>query len=271
MPKLILITGVSSGLGRAMAGEALARGHRVVGTVRHAEAGAAFEALAPGRALARRLDLADTGAIAPLVREVETSAGAIDAVVNNAGYGLEGAVEELSLPELRAQFEINVFAPVAMIQAVLPFMRARRRGHVLNVTSMGAVVTFPGLGAYHGSKFALQGLSDTLAAELEPFGIRVTSILPGVYRSDWGGRSLRGPERRMSEYEHLHDPSRREALAWGDPAALGRVVLDAIEMPEPPRRLPVGPTALAMIRDALAGFGAEIDRWQELAFADGEG
>jgi NAD(P)-dependent dehydrogenase (short-subunit alcohol dehydrogenase family) len=269
--KTILITGVSSGLGRAIAEATLARGHRVIGTVRDEAARLGFEQIAPGRAFGRILDVTDTAAIVPLVDAVEAEHGPIDVLVNNAGYGHRGVLEEVALKDLRQQFEVNVFGPVALIQAVLPGMRTRGSGHIVNVTSMGATVTFPGLGAYHGSKFALQGLGDTLAQEIAPFGIRVTSVQPGVYRSDWGGRSQSTSERRVAGYDWVFDPARTAGLAWGDPRALGQVVATAIDDDEPPLHLLVGPTALRMVRQQLASLSAEIDRWQKLSMADGEG
>ena len=269
--KTILITGVSSGLGRAIAEAALARGHRVVGTLREETARQGFEQLAPGLAVGRLLDVTNTAAIRPLVGAVETEHGPIDVLVNNAGYGHEGVLEEVGLDDLRRQFEVNVFAPVAMIQAVLPGMRARGRGHILNISSMGGTVTFPGLGAYHGSKFALQGLGDTLAQEVAPFGIRVTSVQPGLYRSDWGGRSLSRSTRVNPGYDWVFDPARRSGLAWGDPAALGRVVAEAIDTEDPPLHLLVGPTALKLVRQKLSALSAEIDRWEPLSTAGGEG
>ena len=269
--KTILITGVSSGLGRAVAQAALARGHRVVGTLRDEAARQGFERLEPGRAFGRLLDVTKTAAIGPLVAKVEAEHGPIDVLVNNAGYGHRGVLEEVALDDLRRQFDVNVFAPVALIQAVLPGMRARGRGHIVNMTSMGATVAFPGLGAYHGSKFALQGLGDALAEEVAPFGIRVTSVQPGVYRSDWGGRSLATSERRVAGYDWVFDPARTAGLVWGDPTALGRVVAEAIDLDHPPLHLLVGPTALRMVRDKLASLSAEIDHWEELSTAYGEG
>ncbi len=269
--KTVLITGVSSGLGRAVADAALARGHRVVGTLRDEATRQAFEQLAPGRAFGRLLDVTDTAAIAPLVGAVEAEHGSVDVLVNNAGYGHRGVLEEVTLADLRRQFEVNVFAPVALIQAVLPGMRARGAGHIVNMSSMGATVTFPGLGAYHGSKFALQGFSDTLAQEVLPFGIRVTSVQPGVYRSDWGGRSLATSERRIEGYDWAFDPARTAGLVWGDPAALGRVVVEAIDAKDPPLHLLVGPTAVRMVREKLFSLSAEINRWEELSMAGGEG
>ena len=165
MAKTFLITGVSSGFGRALAEAALNDGHRVIGTVRNEPDQQKFEALGKD-AHALILDVTDTQAIAPAVAEVEKTIGAIDVLVNNAGYGHEGILEESSIDDLRRQFEVNVFGAVAMIQAVLPFMRKRRAGHILNITSMGGIITLPGLSYYHGSKFALEGISESLGKEV---------------------------------------------------------------------------------------------------------
>ena len=267
--KTILITGVSSGLGRAMAEAALARGHRVVGTLRDEAQLANFEALAPGHALGRILDVTDTPAIAPLVQGVERDVGPIDVLVNNAGYGLRGVVEEFSLDALRRQFEVNLFAPVALTQAVLPFMRERRAGHIVDIASMGGMIAFPGLGAYHATKFALLGLGDALRQEVAPFGIEVTAVLPGVYRSDWGTRSQAHAERRIADYDAML--GEKMDIPWGDPTALGRVVVEAIEMETPPDHLLVGPFSLRMVRQRLAAWTNEIDRWEKLSEAGGEG
>lgn len=155
--KTLLITGASSGFGQALAREALDAGHRVVGTVRSEEARSALEAVAPGQAFGRLLDVTDLAAIEPTVAAIERDIGPLDVLVNSAGYGHEGILEESPLAEMRRQFEVNLFGAVAMIQAVLPYMRRRRRGHILNITSMGGYITMPGIAYYCGSKFALKG------------------------------------------------------------------------------------------------------------------
>lgn len=271
MSKTILITGVSSGLGRAMAEAALARGHLVVGTLRDETARRTFEGSAPGRSIGRLLDVTDTGAIAPLVKSLEAEHGPIDVLINNAGYGHEGALEEIALEDLRRQFEVNVFAPVALIQAVLPGMRSRRRGHILNISSMGGVVTYPGLGAYHGSKFALLGIGDMLAKEVAPLGVHVTTVQPGFFRSDWGGRSLSRSERKVADYDWIFDTTQRVDFRWGDPAALAEVVMEVVATDVPPLRLLVGPTAIRLVREKLSALSGEIEQWAQLSEANGEG
>ncbi|MBC7977045.1 MAG: SDR family NAD(P)-dependent oxidoreductase [Myxococcales bacterium] len=269
MTKIILITGVSTGLGRAMAEAALKRGHTVVGTVRKEADRAAFEGLATGRAHGRILELTDTAAIAPLVQAVEGEVGPVDVVINNAGYGLLGTIEELALDDVRRQFEVNVFSHLAVIQAVLPGMRARRAGHVINVASMGGVVTFPNTGAYHGTKFAILGLTDALAKEVAPLGIRVTSVMPGLFDTDWPGRSLAKTENRIAAYAWIG--AGEPPAMTGHPAALAEAVMQVIDHDDPPLRFLVGPTAIQMVRDKLREQLAEIDRWAELSKVDGEG
>ncbi|HEF4755291.1 TPA: SDR family NAD(P)-dependent oxidoreductase, partial [Burkholderia multivorans] len=206
--KLLLITGVSSGFGRALAQAALEAGHTVVGTVRSEQAARDFEALDAQRAIARVLDVTDFDAIDGVVADIERTVGAIDVLVNNAGYGHEGVMEESPLSELRRQFDVNVFGAVAMMKAVLPFMRMRRRGHIVNITSMGGHITMPGLSYYCGSKFALEGISDALRQEVAPLGIAVTAVAPGSFRTDWAGRSMVRTPRSIADYDGLFDPVR---------------------------------------------------------------
>ncbi|KAF1017433.1 MAG: 3-oxoacyl-[acyl-carrier-protein] reductase FabG [Stenotrophomonas maltophilia] len=269
-PLRILITGVSSGFGQALARQALHEGHTVVGTVRSAQALADFEQLHPQRAIGRRLDITDTAAIAGTVAGIEAQVGAIDVLVNNAGYGQEGILEESALQDMRQQFETNVFGAVAMIQAVLPQMRARRSGRILNITSMGGFITLPGISAYCGSKFALEGISETLAQEVEGFGIHVTAVAPGSFRTDWAGRSMQRAPRSIANYDALFDPIRqaREAKRGrqlGDPAKAAQAMLQLITHPAPPRHLLLGSDALQHVRDKLARLAAEIDAWDALS------
>ena len=269
--RTILITGVSSGLGQAMAHEALDRGHTVVGTVRQQDDLDKFEALAPGRAIGRLLDLSDTDGIRRMSAIVESEVGPLDGLINNAGYGLAGAIEELSIDDLRHEFDVDVFGQIAMIQAVLPGMRTRRRGRIVTIVSMGGVVTFPANGAYHGAKFALLGMTDTLAKEVAPLGITVTSVLPGMYDTDWGGRSRAASQNRIADYDPFYDQASRVQMT-GDPARLARVVVDLLDTDEPPPvRLLVGHTAVAMVREELARQSAEIDQWETVSDTDGDG
>lgn len=269
MDKLFLITGVSSGLGRALALAALEAGHAVAGTVRGDEQARAFAALRPGRAHPQLLDVTDGGAIDEVVTRVERDIGPIAVLVNNAGYGHEGVLEESPLDELRRQFEINVFGAVAMIKAVLPYMRPRRRGHIVNITSMGGSITMPGIAYYCGSKFALEGISDTLSQELAPFGIAVTAVAPGSFRTDWAGRSMVRSARSIGDYDASFDPVRQARIAKhgkqaGDPARAAQAILRLVEHPAPPAHLLLGSDALALVRQALGQRLADIDAWEAL-------
>ncbi|MBK0122178.1 oxidoreductase [Pantoea sp. S61] len=274
--KTLLITGVSSGFGRALAQEALANGYRVIGTVRNAEAKAAFEQLHGQNALAFELDVTHFTAIDALIADIEVQQGPIDVLVNNAGYGHEGIMEESSLEEMRRQFDVNVFGAVAMTKAVLPFMRQRRRGHILNITSMGGFITMPGISYYCGSKFALEGISETLSKELAPFNIHVTAVAPGSFRTDWAGRSMVRSARSISDYDALFDPIRqareeKSGKQLGDPQKAARAMLAIIESDNPPAHLLLGSDALKLVQDKLAAMRAEIEAWEALTRStDGE-
>ncbi|CAB3677706.1 oxidoreductase [Trinickia soli] len=267
--KTLLITGVSSGFGRALAQEALAVGQKVVGTVRTAQAKREFESLSANAAWGRVLDVTAFDAIDSVVAEIEASVGPIDVLVNNAGYGHEGIMEESPLSELRRQFDVNVFGAVAMMKAVLPFMRERRRGHILNITSMGGYITMPGIAYYCGSKFALEGISEALGKEVKPFGIAVTAVAPGSFRTDWAGRSMTRTARSISDYDDIFNPVRQARVEksgrqLGDPAKAARAMLDAIAAEHPPEHLLLGSDALALVRDKLSALSAEIDAWEAI-------
>lgn len=267
MSKLLFITGVSSGFGRALAQAAVTAGHRVAGTVRSAEQAAAFAALDPARAHPQLLDVTDTAAIDAVVARVERELGPIDVLVNNAGYGHEGVFEESPLQEMRDQFEVNVFGAVAMIKAVLPGMRQRRQGHIVNITSMGGAITMPGIAYYCGSKFALEGISDTLSKELAPFGIAVTAVAPGSFRTDWAGRSMVRSPRAIDDYDASFEPVRQARMEkhgkqQGDPAKAAQAILRLVENDAPPAHLLLGSDALALVRGALTQRLAEIDAWE---------
>ncbi|OCC06406.1 short-chain dehydrogenase/reductase [Labrys sp. WJW] len=268
--KTFLITGVSSGLGKAFAEGALAAGHHVIGTVRTGDAAQAFTTLAPGRAHAMLLDVTNFDAVPKAVAQAQEEAGAIDVLVNNAGYGHEGILEESSLEEMRRQFDANVFGAVAMIKAVLPGMRARHSGHIVNVTSMGGFITMPGITYYCGSKFALEGISEALGKEVKPFGIHVTALAPGQFRTDWAGRSMVRSERSLADYDAVMDPIRaaRQAKSGnqpGDPAKAAQALLKLVSTPNPPVRLYLGADALKLVQDKIDAMKAEIAVWEEVS------
>jgi len=266
--KTLLITGVSSGFGRALAQEALAMGHRVVGTVRNEQARREFEALAASNAIGRILDVTDYDAIDGVVADIEETVGPVDVLVNNAGYGHEGVMEESPLAEMRRQFDVNVFGAVAMIKAVLPYMRHRRRGHILNVTSMGGYITLPGISYYCGSKFALEGISEVVGKEVKPLGIAVTAVAPGSFRTDWAGRSMVRTPRSIPDYDGLFDPIRearqqKNGKQLGDPAKAAQAMLSLIDSDSPPAHLLLGSDALNLVRQKLFDLTAEINHWEK--------
>jgi len=266
--KTMLITGISSGFGRALAEEALAAGYRVVGTVRSEQAKQAFEALS-ANAFGRVLDVTDFESVEPVVNEIEASVGPLDVLVNNAGYGHEGVLEESTLAEMRRQFDVNVFGAVAVMKSALPFMRERRRGHILNITSMGGFVTMPGIAYYCGSKFALEGISEVLGKEVKPFGIHVTAVAPGSFRTEWAGRSMVRTPRSIPDYDALFDPIRKgreekSGRQLGDPVKAARAMLATIESDEPPAHLLLGSDALGLVREKISSLNAEFNAWESV-------
>jgi NAD(P)-dependent dehydrogenase (short-subunit alcohol dehydrogenase family) len=271
MAKTFLITGVSSGFGRALAEAALRDGHTVAGTVRKEGDRADFERLGRG-ARAVILDVTDTNQIAPAIAAIEKDIGAIDVLVNNAGYGHEGILEESSIEDLRRQFEVNVFGAVAMIQAVLPAMRQRRAGHILNITSMGGIITLPGLSYYHGSKFALEGISEALGKEVKDFGIHVTAIEPGGFRTDWPGRSMVRAARSIADYDALIEPIRKrrmELSGWqvGDPAKAAQAMLKVALSDNPPAHLLLGSDAVRLVEEKMKSLQADFNAWKSVSLS----
>lgn len=265
-----LITGVSSGFGRAFASAALNAGHTVIGTVRNEAARKDFEDLASGRAIAVVLDVTVFSAIDAKVADITEKFGAVDVLVNNAGYGHEGTLEESPLEDMRRQFDVNVFGAVAMIKAVLPAMRERRSGHIINITSMGGFITMPGIAYYCGSKFALEGISETLAKEVAGFGVKVTAVAPGSFRTDWAGRSMVRSPRNIPDYDTLFDPIRgaRQAKSGkqlGDPAKAAEILLKIANAPDAPVHLLLGSDAVTLVKNKIAAMSDEIKSWESVS------
>ncbi len=262
-----LITGCSTGLGRALAEVLIARGERVFATARDT---ASLTALVAGHdnAHALPLDVTDNAAIAAAVAAAER-VGPIDVLVNNAGYGYLTAFEEGDEEGYRAQFEANVFGLIAMTRAVLPGMRERGRGHILNIASVGGLVGNPGSSYYAATKFAVVGLSDALSKEVRPLGIKVTVVEPGPFRTDWAGRSLRTGKQRIDAYaksvhERLDQVNALSGKQPGDPVRAAEAMITAVDSPEPPLNLVLGAPGLTMAREKLAQLQAEFDKWETL-------
>lgn len=262
------ITGVSGGLGRVLAQAALDRGDRVAGTVRGVDDAEAFNDLAPGRSFAFVADVTHPDAVRAAVDEAIASLGHLDVVVNNAGYGLFGAVEELSDEEVRAQFDANVFGVWNVLRAVLPHLRARRAGHIVQMSSVAGLAASGGGGAYSASKFALEGMSEALAFEVAPFGIAVTLVEPGAFRTAFAGGSARVAARSIDDYAS-GAAAQRERLAAldgrqpGDPLKAAQAILKAVDAEAPPLRLLLGDDALRRARSKAASIEREADAWEE--------
>jgi len=259
-----LITGIGGGLGYELAQAALERGDKVFGTSRSAQSCAAFAAKAPGRSFAAVLDPADPAA---LVTIAETAMGGVDRLVNNAGYGLIGAIEEVTLEEVRALFDVNLFGSIAMIQAVLPAMRARGAGHIVNVTSVSGLAPWAGTAIYGASKYALECIGQTLAQEVGPLGIRVTNVAPGGLRTNFAGGSLRLAARDIPAYEETAHFAKRSLAAGqgtekGDPVRAAAAIIAALDEPEPPLHLLLGEDALHYAEGQTDTLRAEMERWK---------
>ncbi|MFL9926305.1 oxidoreductase [Herbaspirillum lusitanum] len=270
--KTFFITGVSSGFGHALARAAIEAGHRVIGTLRNEKDRQRFEVeylSRPGQAHGVLLDVTDFDAVPRIVAEVEQKIGPVDVLVNNAGYGHEGIFEESGMDELKRQFDVNVFGAVAMMKAFVPYMRQRRRGHLINITSMGGFITMPGIAFYCGSKFALEGISETLHKELQGFNIAVTAVAPGSFRTDWAGRSMTRSPRSIADYDELFEPIRESRMARsgkqpGDPAKAAQAILKLVQSAHPPAHLLLGSDALGLVRGKLEQFDASLTEWEAL-------
>ena len=266
------ITGCSTGFGHELARLVLARGWRAIVTARDKVRVADLVQGAEDRALALDLDITDAGQIAAAVTAAEQRFGGIDVLVNNAGYGYQASVEEGEDAEIRAQFDANVFGLFAITRAVLPGMRARRSGHVLNVTSVAGFVGYPGSGYYAASKHAVEGWSDALAAEGKPLGIKVTCIEPGPFRTDWAGRSLKQTPNRITDYAETAG-ARMKGTADvsgkqpGDPVRAAEAMIEITEVENPPRHLVLGAFGIDAVTSKLKGSLAEIEQWRDTGLA----
>ncbi len=266
------ITGCSTGFGRDLAKAVLARGGQAVVTARDKARVADLVQGAENRALALDLDVTDAGQIASAVRIAQTRFGSIDVLVNNAGYGYQASIEEGVEAEIRAQFDANVFGLFAMTRAVLPGMRQRRRGHIINITSVAGFCGFPASGYYAASKHAVEGWADALAAEAGPLGIKVTCIEPGPFRTDWAGRSLRQTPSRIADYAdtagaRLKSTAEISGNQAGDPVRAAEAMIHITEIPSPPRHLVIGAWGLDAVTNKLKTTLAEIEAWRETGLA----
>ncbi|MDM9628178.1 oxidoreductase [Rhizobium sp. S152] len=269
--KTFFITGANSGFGLAVAAAAFRARHTVIGTVRSDASRAQLVEKLPG---VRTVicDVTEFDRIDAVVDEAERAHGPVDVLINNAGYGHEGVLEESPIAEMRRQFDVNVFGAVAVAKAFIPKFRTRRSGFIINVTSMGGMITMPGIAYYCGSKFALQGISEVMRSELAPFGVRVMTLCPGSFRTDWAGRSMVRTERSIADYDTLFDPIReaRQAVSGkqlGDPEKLAAAVLTMIDADNPPPQLLLGSDALKHVTARIERLQREIQAWKAVTLS----
>ncbi|WNG80720.1 oxidoreductase [Mycobacterium sp. ITM-2016-00316] len=262
-----LITGCSTGIGREIARAALEAGHRVVVTARRVEAVADLVDTFGDRAVAVALDVTDKAQIAAAVAAADDAFGGVDVLVNNAGYGYMSAVEEGDDAEVRKLFDTNYFGVVDTIKAVLPAMRARKSGHIVNISSMTGLVANPPNAYYSSTKFALEALTEALAQEVGPLGIKVTAIEPGAFRTDWARRSMQESGTPIGDYDE--GVGARKTLIKefadhlpGDPRKVAEAVLTVTTLEEPPLRLLLGRDVLKAVRHKIAALSASIDEWE---------
>lgn len=267
-----LITGVSSGLGRALAQEVLAAGDKVVGTVRNEKDLAAFEALDPERAIGQIMDVTQTEKVPALIAEAEARAGDIDILVNNAGYALVGAVEEMSIEELQSVFNVNFFGAVACIKAVVPRFRERRSGRIINITSVSGLAPWAGTAAYGASKYALEGLGQTLAQEMAEFSVFVTNVEPGSVKTDFGSRSLKTAENEVAAYQGTVTHVPKEVFAdnnhgGADARKAARAIVEIANVETPPVHLLLGEDAVFYVGQQMNTFMKDMTKWMPLTMS----
>jgi NAD(P)-dependent dehydrogenase (short-subunit alcohol dehydrogenase family) len=263
------ITGCSTGFGRELTKVVLARGYRAVVTARNTKQVEDLVAGHEDRTLVLRLDVTDPAQVAESVRQAEEHFGGIDVLVNNAGIGYFAAVEESQEKDIRRMFEIDFFGLARMIHAVLPGMRKHRRGHIINISSICGLAPFASLGYYCGAKFAVEGLSECLAIEVGPLGIKVTLVEPSAFRTDWAGRSANEVSVEIPDYaatagalrRQLRDQSGKQP---GDPVRAASAIIQAVEAPNPPLHLLLGKDALRMAREKLDALRRDFDTWQNV-------
>lgn len=268
--RIWLITGVSSGLGRALALEVAQYGDIVFGTLRKSEQVDEFNDLVHGKTFGIQLDVNKHEQIGPVLTHILDQFGKIDVLVNNAGYGLFGAAEEVSMSEARAQMETNFFGTLAMTKAVLPVMRNQRSGHILQVSSIAGLSSNPGLGLYNASKFAVEGFSEALYQETKGLNIRVTLIEPGPFRTDWAGSSSVRSGNIIPDYDSIAGERIRTINGFsgsqpGDPAKAAKAIITIVNSDKPPLRLALGKIAIDVIRKKISLLERELKEWEDLS------
>jgi NAD(P)-dependent dehydrogenase (short-subunit alcohol dehydrogenase family) len=270
MERIWFITGSSRGLGRSLTEAVLAKGDKVAATARKPEQLQDLADKYPGKILLLQLDVTDYGAINNAIAGAIAHFGRIDVLVNNAGFGITGAVEAYTDEQVRSQLETNLNAPIAITRAILPYMRKQGSGHILQISSVGGRVGSGGVSIYQAAKFGLSGFSEGLAVEVAPLGIKVTCVEPGGFRTDWAGESMTYAEniqgyestvgKRIELFKNNYKPI-------GDPDKAAKVVISVVDLPEPPLHLLLGSEAVAIVKRSEAAKLAELEKWEQLSLS----
>lgn len=268
MSKIWFITGCSTGFGRNLAQEVLQKGDKVAVTARNPGDVKDIVTQYPATAIAIPLDVTKPEQVKAAVQQAKQHFGTIDVLVNNAGIGYFGAIEESEEEEIRRMFEINFFGLASVTNAVLPIMRAQRSGHIVNISSVGGLVAFPGVGFYNATKFAVTGYSEALAKEVAALGIKVTVVAPSGFRTDWAGRSANNTKIVIDDYAATAHANQNTIRGYsgnqpGDPVRAAKAIVKAVESATPPVRLMLGAGALKGIRNKIVELQHDIDTWEE--------
>lgn len=268
--KIWLITGVSSGLGKHLLEEVAKNGDIAIGTVRKAEQLTTINSLVPGKTFGFILDVNDHLQVSEVIGAVEKQFGKIDVLVNNAGYGLMGAIEEVTMTEAREQMETNFFGALAVTQAVLPIMRQQKSGHIVQISSQAGISANHGLGIYNASKFALEGFSEALQKEVLPLGIKVTLVEPGPFRTLWAGPSMKFATKTIDDYKDTAGKLKNyiqqiSGNQPGDPIAGAHAIMKIVAAENPPLRLALGKIAVETLRKKADWIKQEVSDWEQVS------
>ena len=271
-PKTWFITGASSGFGEALATYILEKGGRVAATFRKPEQAREFTARDGARTSGVVCDVTNEAQTKTAVADAIAHFGHLDVVVNNAGYGSMGSIEEVPAEEVHRQFDVNVFGALHVLRAVLPHLRERRAGHILNITSIGGLRAFPGVGIYNASKFALEGIGESLSLQLAPLGIHVTNIEPSGFRTKWAGESATIANTNIDDYQATVGENIRAIADYsgrqpGDPVRAAHAMYEVVNMDKPPLHLPLGKAAVKGAREKFANLSKELEQYAEMGDA----
>jgi NAD(P)-dependent dehydrogenase (short-subunit alcohol dehydrogenase family) len=268
MNKIWFVTGSSRGLGRTLVEAILAAGDKVIATARKPEELKDLSAIYGDSIQAVKLDVTSSADVEKAVATAVEAFGRIDVLINNAGYGFLGAFEEMSDEEFKGQIETNFWGVVNVTRAILPHLRQQGSGHIIQITSVGGRSAFPGLSGYHAAKFAVEGLSEALALEVKPLGLKVTIVEPGGFRTDWAGASMafaKPIEAYAPTIGFMREQLKlRDGNQPGDPRKAAQAILKLVDMPEAPLRLPLGNDAMAVLRNGYKTSAEELERWAEI-------